>query len=131
MINSGVGIAPPERFRFTTLDTSGPVIPPRSTRQRQSDLKADIPTTSPAHTGSEDDEEEDHNKEDDDDEDEDDDEDGEEDEGSYYDDEEEGEVDPEEVIKKEKEEKNMHPEEKKYLSNMSDIEKRILEKTNK
>ena len=52
LINSGVGIAPPECFHSTTVATSGAVIPPRSTHQHWSDFKA----AQPAHTGSKDDE---------------------------------------------------------------------------
>jgi phosphopantothenoylcysteine synthetase/decarboxylase len=51
-MNSGVGVAPPERFRSTAMETSALVIPPRSTRQRRSDRNAAIPTASTPHTGS-------------------------------------------------------------------------------
>ena len=60
-----MGIALPECFHSTTVATSGAVIPPRSTRQHQSDFKA----TQPAHTRSEDDENDGEDEEDEDDED--------------------------------------------------------------
>ena len=59
LINSGVGIALPERFHSTTVATSGAVIPPYSTCQHQSDFKA----AQPAHTGSEDDEDDEDDEE--------------------------------------------------------------------
>jgi hypothetical protein len=90
-MSSSVGIAPPERVRSTTVQTSAPVIQPRLTRQRRSDLDAAqqaLPTTTDhpgSHADSEREDDEEHKDEDDEEEEDDDEEEGDDDDKSEND----------------------------------------------